>query len=353
MDSDLETLFKEAYKCFNKNSYCSISFKDPNLSKICFFCLKHIKGLKPPDNLKVKFTNKKRGSEITKKVKKSPGKEVEIPESRIIRKSFRFPINIAEFPLKKGESLEKLSKYKVEQSRSIYGEYVSISPRQYRPMDLKVFLASLYFTNQYKSKIFENKFIEWIGLLDIQDSSYYRRRIIGGLKYLTYSVILHYHAWNYEKRKRETFKIGEDEDNLPDFSVFHILDAFHHLSEKGKRKSKLKLEFNEVFYKDLFNRYIVIEFEKVLPLSDISFNLYVFLKKQYEKNVFVNIPYSFEKLKEQIGITDKNITYSRRTFDNAFKDLKDRGLIKEYDYKIELVEGEEVIKFKFVRSLKP
>ena len=350
---DLEKLFKKAYKCFSKNSYCSISFKDPHLSDKCFFCLKHIKGLKPPDNLKAKFINKKRGSEIIKKVKKSPGKEIEIPESRIIKKTFRFPISIAEFPLGKGKSLEKLSKYEVEQLRSIYGEYVSITPRQYRPMDLKVFLASLYFTNQYKNRIFENKFIEWIGLLDIQDSSYYRRRIIGGLKYLTQSVLIHYHAWNYEKRKRETFEIGEDKDKLPDFSVFHILNAFHHLSEKGKRKSKLKLEFNETFYKELFNRYIFIEFEKVIPLSDISFNLYVFLKKQYQKEIFVNILYPFEELKEQIGITSKNITDARRIFDNAFKDLKDRELIREYDYKIKSVEGEEVIRFKFIKSLKP
>ncbi|MBA7493144.1 hypothetical protein ES702_03699 [subsurface metagenome] len=79
----------------------------------------------------------------------------------------------------------------------------------------------------------------------------------------------------------------------------------------------------------------------------------MFLKKQYEKEIFVNILYSFEELKEQIGITSKNITDARRIFDNAFKDLKDRGLIKEYDYKIKSVEGEEVIKFKFVRSLRP
>lgn len=353
MKSKIETLFKEAIKCFNKNNYCSASFENPHSEK-CFYCLEHIKGLKPPDNLKAKLINKKRGSEITKKVKKSPGKEVEVPESRIIRKSFRFPINIAEFPLKKYKS-PKISKhnkdtYFLEDAKSIYGDYSIISPRQYRPMDLKVFLASLYFTDQHKNRVFENKFIEWIDLLELIDSGYYRSRILEGHTYLTQSILIHYHAWNYEKRKREEFKKG---DRLPGFSIFHILDSFHHLSEKGKRKSKLKLEFNETFYKDLFNRYIFIEFEKVLPLSDISFNLYVFLKKQYEKEIFVNIPYSFEELKEMIGITSKNITDARRIFDNAFKGLKDRGLIKEYDYKIKLIEGEEVIRFRFVRSLKP
>ncbi|GAI30866.1 unnamed protein product [marine sediment metagenome] len=78
MSSKIETLFKKAYKCFNdKQGYCIISFKDPDLSDKCFYCLKHIKGLNPPDNLKAKLINKKRGSEIIKKVKKSPYKKVE------------------------------------------------------------------------------------------------------------------------------------------------------------------------------------------------------------------------------------------------------------------------------------
>ena len=39
----LETLFKEAFKCFNsKNGNCSISFKDPQLSDICFYFPLHL-----------------------------------------------------------------------------------------------------------------------------------------------------------------------------------------------------------------------------------------------------------------------------------------------------------------------
>jgi len=78
----------------------------------------------------------------------------------------------------------------------------------------------------------------------------------------------------------------------------------------------------------------------------------MFLKKQYDKSTFVKIPYAFELLRDHIGITDKNITQARETFDNAFKDLKDRGLIKEYDYKIELLDDEEYTQFKFTKGLK-
>ncbi|MBA7700172.1 hypothetical protein ES703_108881 [subsurface metagenome] len=66
----LETLFKEAFKCFNsKNGNCSISFKDPQLSDICFYCLKNIRGLNPSENIK--------GSNPPKSVK-SKKKESEI-----------------------------------------------------------------------------------------------------------------------------------------------------------------------------------------------------------------------------------------------------------------------------------
>jgi len=101
-------------------------------------------------------------------------------------------------------------------------------------------------------------------------------------------VIYHYHTWNYSKRGREALKKG---DELPSFSVFHILNEFHHLKEKGKRKSKLKVEFNETFYKNIFKRYTLIKIEKVISLTDISLNLYMFLKRQYDPSTFVVDPY--------------------------------------------------------------
>ena len=50
---DSETLFKEAFKCFNsKNGDCPISYSDPHLFDRCFYCLKNIQRLKPPENIK-------------------------------------------------------------------------------------------------------------------------------------------------------------------------------------------------------------------------------------------------------------------------------------------------------------
>lgn len=52
MGSD-ETLFKEAYKCYNsKNGNCPITYSDQNLFDRCFFCLEKIQGISPPKNIK-------------------------------------------------------------------------------------------------------------------------------------------------------------------------------------------------------------------------------------------------------------------------------------------------------------
>lgn len=41
-----ETLFKEAFKCFNsKNGDCPISYSDPNLFDRCFYCLEKYTGI--------------------------------------------------------------------------------------------------------------------------------------------------------------------------------------------------------------------------------------------------------------------------------------------------------------------
>jgi len=59
MGSD-ETLFKEAYKCWNsKNGDCPISYSDPNLFDRCFYCLEKIQGISPPKNIKESNPSKK------------------------------------------------------------------------------------------------------------------------------------------------------------------------------------------------------------------------------------------------------------------------------------------------------
>lgn len=347
---------EDAIFCYNgvgKKGSCSGSYDNGN--KVCAYCLEYL--CRKPNS------NKKEGSDISltdmlDKAKKDTSNSV-IEKSKTKVKTFRFPIDLIEFPLNKNDKnpteVEYRNKiYIVEDLKSLYGSYQIRTVRNHKPMDTKILLATLYFTdyfknkNQFENKTFENKFIEWLDLLDIKDIPYYRKAIIEGLDFLENTTLYHYHAWNYKKGIRETFKKG---GGLPSFSVFHILDEYHHLTEKHKRKSKLKVKVGETFYNKIQERYTYIDIEKVLPLSDIALNLYMFLKKQYDKSTFVKIPYPFELFRYHIGITDKNITYAKRTFERAFKNLKDEGLIKEYDYDIKVSDNTDSITFKFIKSL--
>jgi len=354
MQDDISKIRKDAWICYNgygNKGNCSGSYKDNN--KVCFYCLEFIRRITPPNKKKRQDINLKEIFDRVDKDTDTPNNEIEKSRTKI--KTFRFPVSLIEFPLSKKDKNPTEKKYRnkiyiVEDLKSLYGSYQVRTPRQYKPFDIKVLLATLYFTDDFNNRIFENKFKRWLDLLDFEDTGYYRRAIIEGLDYLTNTTLYHYHAWNYKTSVRETFKKG---DRLPSFSVFHILNEFHHLKERGKRKSKLRVEIGDTFYDKIKERYTYIELGKVLPLSDIALNLYMFLKKQYDKSTFVKVPYVFELLKDHIGITDKNITNARKTFDNTFKDLKDRGLVEEYDYKIELLDGTDSIRFEFVKSLTP
>ena len=355
MTDDINKIKKDAWSCYNRcKGYCSATYETAN--EVCLYCLEYVKRIKNPNKRARQDINLK---EIFDKVDKdTPNNEIEKSKTKI--KTFKFPVSLIEFPLSKKDKNATEEKYRnkiyiVEDLKSLYGSYQVRTIRQYKPLDTKALLATLYFTyhfenkNQFENKTFENKFKNWLDLLEFEDTGYYRRELIAGLDFLANTTLYHYHAWNYSKRKRETFKKG---DRLPSFSVFHILDEYHHLTEKGKRKSKLKVKIGETFYNKIQERYTYIELEKVIPLSDIALNLYMFLKKQYDKSTFVKVPYVFELLKDHIGITTKHITKARKIFDNAFKDLKDRGLVEEYDYKIELLDGTDSIRFKFIKSLK-
>lgn len=350
MQDDISKIRKEALKCYNDcKGYCPSTYDTANT--VCLYCLEFIRRIKNPNKRERQDINLK---EMFDKVDKNTP-ENEIEKSRTKIKTFKFPVSLIEFPLSKKDENPTEVKYRnkiyiVDDLKSLYGSYQVRTIRQHKPIDTKTLLATLYFTYHFKNKTFENKFKNWLDLLEFEDTGYYRRELIEGLDFLANTTLYHYHAWNYEKRARETLKKG---DRLPSFSVFHILDEYHYLTEKNKRKSKLKVKIGETFYNKIQERYTYIELEKVIPLSDISLNLYMFLKKQYDKSTFVKVPYAFKLLREHIGITDKNITNARKTFDNAFKDLKDRNLIKEYDYKIELLDGTDSIRFEFVKSLTP
>lgn len=350
MSDDIIKIRKDALKCYNRcKGNCSGSYD--NNDKICAYCLEYLRRKPNPDKRRRQDINLK---DMFEKVDKDTSKRGS-KKSKTTIKSFKFPVSLIEFPLSKKYKNPTEVKYRnkiyiVDELKSLYGSYQVRTPRQYKPMDTKTLLATLYFTDEFKNKSFENKFIDWLDLLNLQDTGYYRREIIKGLDFLLNTTLYHYHAWNYKKGNREAFIRG---DKLPSFSMFHILDEVHHFKEKGKRKSKLRTEVGDTFYNKIQERYTYIEIEKVLPLSDIALNLYMFLKRQYDKSTFVKIPYAFKLLRYHIGITSKNVTDAKRIFDNAFKDLKDRGLIKEYDYKIELLDGTDSISFTFVKSLTP
>lgn len=358
MTDDKSKIRKDALACYNNcKGNCASTYDTANT--VCLYCLEYILRRPNPNKSERQDINLK---EIFDRVdKEKPNNEIKKSKTKI--KKFRFPIALIEFPLSKNDKSPIEIPYRnkiyiVEALESVYGSYEIRTPRQHKPMDTKTLLATLYFThyfdnkNQFENKTFENKFTEWLDLLEIPNKStgYCRKAIIEGLEYLVNSTLYHYHAWNYKKRIREAFIKG---DKLPSFSMFHILDEVHHLTKKDKRKSKLKVKIGETFYNKIQERYTYLELEKVLPLSDIALNLYMFIKKQYDKTTFVKVPYPFELLKEHIGITDKNITYSRQTFDNAFKDLKDKGLVNEYDYKVELFDGTDSIRFEFIKGLTP
>ncbi|GAI93822.1 unnamed protein product, partial [marine sediment metagenome] len=151
----LETLFKEAYKCFNtKEGNCSTSYNDPNLSDICFYCLKNIMGLNPPKNIKgsnppknIKSNKKKRSEIILKEPLKkeiSLSKELEIPNQTI--KKFKYPYLLASYPFFKDSSkfYKLLVKHTIDEEESLeniaygmYGEYKIISYRNPKLMDIK------------------------------------------------------------------------------------------------------------------------------------------------------------------------------------------------------------------------
>ncbi|MBA7615977.1 hypothetical protein ES703_23267 [subsurface metagenome] len=358
-----ETLFKEAYKCFNsKNGDCPISYNDPNLFDRCFFCLEHIQGIKPPKNIKESdppknIKSKKKGSEII--LKKSPGKELEIPKYEI--QKFKFPIDLIEFsPLKKTKDFKIIT----EKDKSTlelflsgyYGKYLVKTFRKFKIMDYRTLLAVLYFTDYYKNKAFKNKVIEWLDLLEVEDTGFYRKSIAMGMDFLV--DLKFYTPYIYDsqlKQRNSSFNLTEkgeiDFSNLPSFSVFHLIDSYHHIKQKDKRKSKIKVNLSDIFYKRVFldKYYTLINFKKILPLRDIALNLYLLIKRQDPKDIS-DYTIDFERVKAHIGITDKHITNARKTFEKAWNDIKGRGLLKGYQYRIFISKKDSKEKIKFSRQ---
>jgi len=277
-----------------------------------------------------------------------------------IIKKFKFPIDLIEFPIK--YSKEAITKKDDEGKSTLevylkgrYGPYHIETPRKYKLMDIRTLLANLYFTDYHKERIYTERFTNWLDLLEVEDTGFYRKAILNGLDYLERTIFYTPYIYDTEKQLRNssfnfTDKGEIDWKNLPSFSVWRILDSYHHLSEEKKRKSEIKVILGTDFYERIFkDKYFsLIDFKKVIPLKDISLNLYLFVHRQDPKYI-EKFPVIFEDLKAHIGITTKNITRARQIFEKAWQDIKDARLLLNYKY--ELKEKENLIWFYIKKSL--
>ncbi len=338
---DSETLFKEAYKCFNnKNGDCPISYSDQNLFDRCFFCLEKIQGISPPENIKEsnplkKIKSKKKGAEII--LKEPPGKELE--DSDYINKKFKYPYLLALYPLLKDKN-KFPTKYKGEETllnqvSSMYGEYKIISYRDPKLMDFKVMLADIYLSDQLKGKRYEVSIKEFLKLLKLKSTGYYRSEILRSQHYLKNTTFI---------TPLVDFKTGK-KSGIHEWS---ILAEFKFHDEK-KRKYFFEILLGDSFYKNIQKDYTLIEIKKVLSLSQIALNLYLYLTTQSPSKLY-KYPKDFEILKMAIGITDTNLARAKKTFEKAWSDIKSKGLLKGYRYKIRTSKKDNKEKIRFSKQ---
>ncbi|MBA7490746.1 hypothetical protein ES702_01289 [subsurface metagenome] len=137
-------------------------------------------------------------------------------------KKFKFPIDLIEFPIKYSTVLkvlkgkEKLLEFYLE---GRYGPYYIDAPRKYKLMDIRTLLATLYFTDYYKDISFEEKFTNWLNLLEVSDTGFYIISILKGLNFLKTTTF--YTPCIYDTQKQQRY-----------FTLWVILDSYYHLREE-------------------------------------------------------------------------------------------------------------------------
>ena len=344
----LETLFKEAFKCFNsKEGNCNISYSDPNLFDKCFYCLEKIQGINPPKNMKgsnplKSVKSKKKGSETI--LKKSPGKELEKPDYSI--KKFKYPYLLASYPFFKDRSkFYKLSVGKlkgeeqlVNYAYSMEGEYKISSYRNPKLMDIKVLLVNIYLSDYFKSRRYKISVKDFLGRLNLESTGHYRNEILKSLHFLKNTTFI-------------TPIIDFNTGKKYGIHEWSILSEFKFHDEK-RRKYHFEILLGDSFYKNMQKDYTLIELKKVLDLSKIALNLFLYLKTQNPFNLY-KYPKDWELLKIAIGITTKHITESRKTFEKAWSDIKSKGLLKGYrksEVYIFKKDNKKKIRFSFSRQ---
>jgi len=137
-------------------------------------------------------------------------------------KKFKFPIDLIEFPIKYSTVLkvlkgkEKLLEFYLE---GRHGSYYIDTPRKYKLMGIRTLLATLYFTDYYKDISFEEKFTNWLNLLEVSDTGFYIISILKGLNFLKTTTF--YTPCIYDTQKQQRY-----------FTLWVILDSYYHLREE-------------------------------------------------------------------------------------------------------------------------
>lgn len=268
-------------------------------------------------------------------------KEIEIPKYEI--QKFKYPYLLASYPFLKDKN-KFLTKYKGEETllnqvSSMYGDYKILSYRNPKLIDIKVLLADIYLSDFLKAKKYEISIKDFLKLLKLKSTGYYRNEILKSQHYLKNTTFI---------TPIFNFKTGK-KSGIHEWSILAEF-KFH---DKKKRKYYFEILLGDSFYKWMQEDYTLLELEKVLSLSQIALNLYLYLKIQ---SPFKLSKYSkdFEDLKIAIGITDTNITNARKTFKKAWRDIKNRRLLKGYQYSkifISKKDNRKKIKFSKQRNL--
>lgn len=342
----------ECYKEHNNGRDCMVESSNTiRRHPWCDQCEK-LKKIKPPGNLKAKSINKKKRSEVILKepLKKeiSLSKELEIPDQTI--KKFKYPYLLASYPFFKDTSkfYKLLVKHTIDEEESLeniaygmYGEYKIISYRNPKLMDIKVLLVNIYLSDYFKSRRYEVSIKEFLEYLKLESTGYYRNEILKSQHYLKNTTFI-------------TPIIDFNTGKKYGIHEWSILAEFKFHDEK-KRKYHFEILLGDSFYKNIQKDYTLIELGKVLSLSYIALNLFLFLTTQSPSKLY-KYPKDFENLKISVGITTKNITRSKQIFEKAWKNIKSKGLLKGYrksELFISKKDNREKIRFSKQRGLNP
>ncbi|GAH94273.1 unnamed protein product [marine sediment metagenome] len=248
--------------------------------------------------------------------------------------------------------------------------------------DSKVLLVISYLADFFtkKSGYYEDKhrfitvsFLDFIELLGVKHTGHYKKALIDTLNYYTNTTHYTPYIWDCDNKKRSneiplTDEGKIDYSKLKDFSVWHIINAYHFknpddLQGKSKKRCynpRIEIELSREFYYSFLKYYTLIDFKKTVSLKNpTSLNLYLFLKNNWGVK-FYKYSIGFEKLKKAIDITDTNESRAKDTFKTAWNKLKEQGLLSnyskeqvllsylDYDFKPSKT-GKEKIDFKLIK----